>query len=95
MITFRKITTRPGLDVEFLPETPEYHSILDQFVAEGKILEKNITLSEDQLTQTTLLTFLDDETFLMYRHHPNIVSWISQRKKYDFENSISTEIDFL
>lgn len=95
MITFRKISTRPSLDVEFLPDTPEYQSVYDQFLAEGKILEKNIIYSEDQLTKTTLITFLDDESFLLYRHHPNTVSWISQRKKYEFENSISTEIDFL
>ena len=95
MITFRKIQTRPGLDVEFLPETAEYHSIVDQFVAEGKILEKSVTLSEDQLVQTKLITFLDDETFLLFRHHPSIVSWVAKYKKHNFENSITADVDFV
>ena len=97
MITFRKTQTRPATDVEFLSPSDdlEFSATIDQFVADGKILELQDTLSEDQLTKTTLITFLDDETFLMFRHHPNVVRWIKDRKKHDFENSIFTDIDFV
>ena len=97
MITFRKTQTRPATDVEFLSPSDdlEFSATIDQFVAEGKILGTQDTLSEDQLTKTTLITFLDDETFLMFRHHPNVVSWIRARKQHDFKNAICTDIDFV
>lgn len=97
MITLRKTQTRPTLDVDFLPfsDDLEFCATIDQFVAEGKILEIQDTLSDDQLIKTTLIKFLDDETFLMFRHHPNVVSWINERKKHDFDKSITTDIDFL
>jgi hypothetical protein len=95
MITLRIIQTRPALDVEFLPESLEYNATIDQFVAEGKIIEENDTLNEDQLTKTRLITFLDDETFLMFRHHPNVAPWIKQRKTYNREKSIFIDVDFI
>ena len=97
MITFRKTQTRPATDVKFLSRSDdlEFSATIDQFVAEGKILGTQDTLSEDQLTKTTLITFLDDETFLMFRHHPSVVRWGKNRKKHDFEHSILTDIDFV
>lgn len=95
MTTFRKIQIRPTVDIEFFPESEEFITTLNQFVAEGKILNVSETLSEDQLTQTKLLTFIDDETFLLWRYHPSIVAFGALRRKYDFENSILTEMDFI
>lgn len=95
MITLRRISTRPSLDVEFFAENEAYKSTLEEFKSSGKILNEQESFSEDQLTRTREITFLDDENFLFWRHHPNIVAWIKQRKKYEYENSIDTDVDFV
>ena len=95
MITLRRIMIRTNLATEFFNESAGYNSALEEFKSSGKVISTQLTLSDDQLTITREITFLDDESHLFWRHNPNIVSWINQRKKYDAENGIITDLDFI
>jgi hypothetical protein len=95
MITLKIIMTRPTHEVEFFPETSEYKSTLEEFKSSGKIISEKITLSDDLSTRIREITFSDDEDHIFWRHHPNIVAWINQRKKHDAENHIMTDIEFV
>lgn len=86
---------RPNLATEFFNETAGYATALEEFKASGKIISTNLNISDDKLTIIREITFLDDESHLFWRHNPNIVSWINQRKKHDAENGIITDLDFI
>jgi hypothetical protein len=95
MTIIRKIEIRPTVDIEFFVPNEEFTAIVNQFTNDGKILNVDTTLSEDQLTRTKVITFKGDETFLMWRHHPEVRSYIAKYKKHNFENSIITDTDFI
>lgn len=95
MITLKRIMERPTHEVEFFLETSEYKSTLEEFKLSGKIISEKIILSDDQLTQIREITFSDDEDHIFWRHNPNIVAWINQRKRHDAKNHIMTDVEFV
>lgn len=80
-----------------LPITPFYiypqHivDLLESFIDDGKIFEREVTLSEDGLTKVVIWKFIDQDALDSWMHDPVIIEARSNSNKYNEITGIIVE----
>jgi hypothetical protein len=88
MIIHKAITLRPTLEVNFFIPPKDLQDLRADYIAEGKILKQEMTLSEDQLTRTVVTNFVNEEVFLDYIFGKTVKDTFSIRMLYNERNQI-------
>jgi hypothetical protein len=88
MIIHKAITLRPTLEVNFFISPKDLQDLRAEYIAQGKILKQEMSLSEDQLTRTVVTTFANEEIFLDYIFGKIVKDTFSTRMLYNERHQI-------
>lgn len=91
--TLTSIEKRPNKDVMFYNMSPsELEYRMQTFIKTGKILYSKSEVSEDKLTRTLIIIFVDKDTHLEYRNNPLITDFRQRKFRYNKERNIEETV---
>jgi hypothetical protein len=94
MIEHHHTTIRPNSSVPFYTPPENLMFLRQEFAANGKILERNISISPDGCTRTVITKFESEEAFLEFFYSDAVQTSFLARRAYNLEKGIVERINF-
>lgn len=96
MITIKTIAERPSTDVKFYKPSEDFLDYRDTtYVETGKILEILNEISEDGLSKSTTIVYLDQESLDEYSLDAKVTENRASYQNYCNNNKIKRTTEFL
>lgn len=94
MIAHHHITVRPNSSVPFYIPPDNLLFLRQEFVANGKIIEREMSMSADGCTRTVITKFVSEEAFLEFFYSDAVQTSFLTRRAYNLEKGIIEKINF-
>lgn len=92
--TRKIIQQRPNLDVDFYTPSQEVVDVLDQYKADGKIINFDLNIeSDNKLGKTMIIEFDNEVSFDEFMTETLIIQSAEKRLEYCTQNLISTSLE--
>jgi len=92
--TRKIIQQRPNLDVDLYTPSQEVVDVLDQYKADGKIINFDLNIeSDNKLGKTMIIEFDNEVSFDEFMTETLIIQSAEKRLEYCTQNLISTSLE--
>jgi len=88
MIIHKAISLRPSSDVKFFTPPKDLQDLRAEYMNENKIIQQEMSLSDDQMTRTVVTTFASEDVFLEYIFSKQVKDTFTIRTVYNEQYQI-------